>query len=514
MESIRHSLVPTFEIKCINIMKIRVLTYLVATVWKIIKDTCDLIGMNVPTINELENMLDKETWDVYEKGLTCVVNQADSNFATPLVMKYKPKTVAELCAFIASIRPGFASLLDNFIERKPYSTGVEELDELLKESYHYMMYQESIMKYLVWLGIPEDETYGIIKKISKKNFTQEEINNLKETLFNNWVLHVGTDKGFSSTWEVIENAVRYAFNSAHSLSYSYDSLYIAYLKSHYPLEFYTVVLNKYEGDTKRTPRLIDECKYFQITINPPKFGYSKSDYFLDKENQAIYKGIGSVKFLNKENADFLYGLSQQKEYDTFTDILIDARKVGFRTIEILIRLGYFSKFGSINKLLKILELYKLKGDKKTLHKTKDVELYIPYKNLAEKNSFKETSQTLIIDYPSFIRDIEKILDDTKDDIIQKIKDEIKYTGGFIATPYKTFDKKACLVTSLNVYRYNVTAALFCMYSGNVRTFKINKKIYDTSPFSEMDVIYLYSFKSKIKKDSDERSFWITDYDVI
>ena len=64
-----------------------------------------------------------------------------------------------------------------------------------------------------------------------------------------------------------------------------------------------------------------------------------------------------------------------------------------------------------SKLLKILELYKLKGDKKTLHKTKDVELYIPYKNLAEKNSFKETSQTLIIDYPSFIRDIEKMIAD-------------------------------------------------------------------------------------------------------
>ena len=74
-----------------------------------------------------------------------------------------------MSAFVASIRPGFASLLDNFLERKPYSTGVKELDELLEDSYHYLMYQESIMKFLVWLGMPESQTYDIIKKISKKN---------------------------------------------------------------------------------------------------------------------------------------------------------------------------------------------------------------------------------------------------------------------------------------------------------------------------------------------------------
>lgn len=74
-----------------------------------------------------------------------------------------------MAAYVAAIRPGFASLLNNFIERKPYSTGVEELDELLKDSFHYLMYQESIMTYLVWLGIEEKETYDTIKKISKRN---------------------------------------------------------------------------------------------------------------------------------------------------------------------------------------------------------------------------------------------------------------------------------------------------------------------------------------------------------
>ena len=148
-----------------------------------------------------------------------------------------------MSAFVASIRPGFASLLDNFIERKPYTTGVIELDNLLKDSYHYLMYQESIMKYLIWLGIEESETYTIIKKIAKKKFKEKELINLKEKLKNGWSNIVGREEGFEETWQVVEDASRYSFNASHSLSYAYDSLYGAYLKSHYPLEYYTVVMN-------------------------------------------------------------------------------------------------------------------------------------------------------------------------------------------------------------------------------------------------------------------------------
>ena len=97
-----------------------------------------------------------------------------------LLYQAKPKSLSELSAWVAAIRPGFASLLNNFLDRKPYSTGVEELDDILKDSFHYLMYQESIMKYLVWLGIEEKETYDIIKKISKKKFKEEELNELRE----------------------------------------------------------------------------------------------------------------------------------------------------------------------------------------------------------------------------------------------------------------------------------------------------------------------------------------------
>lgn len=513
-------LIKVGEVICCNIDGINCDRYkylkndiLSVSVYKIINDVCNLIGINIPTISELEKLLDDKTWEIYEKGLTCTINQADSEYGTGLAKRYKPKSIAEMSAFVAAIRPGFAPLLNDFIDRKPYTTGVIELDNLLKDSYHRLMYQESIMKYLIWLGIDESETYTIIKKISKKKFKEKELEELKLKLKEGWLNVVGKEEGFEATWEVVQASAKYSFNASHSLSYAYDSLYGAYLKSHYPLEYYTVVLNQYKDDLTRTPRLIDECKYFNIKIQTPKFGYSKAKYSFDKETRTIYKGVGSLKYLNEQKADFLYELSQTKEYKTFTELLCDIKSIGNRCILILIKLGYFSKFGSISKLLKVFELYKDKGNKKTMSKTKDIELYMAYKELAEKNATKETAKTLTIDYISFIKDVELTLEDTEDDIVQLIKDEIEYTGGFNAVPYKQMDKNACFILDLKVYNYNVVVILFCFYSGNVKTFKMDKKIYNQCPFTKEEVLYLYGFVPRKNKKSKTVDYYITDFEI-
>lgn len=106
---------------------------LAVTVWDIINKVCELAKIKIPTIKELEKLLDKKTYDIYAKGLTSTINQVDSKYATELVKRYKPQNVAEMSSFVAILRPGCASLLQDFVDRKPYTTGVKKLDELLKE---------------------------------------------------------------------------------------------------------------------------------------------------------------------------------------------------------------------------------------------------------------------------------------------------------------------------------------------------------------------------------------------
>ena len=321
--------------------------YLTVKVYEIIDKVYKLIGRPIDNISTLINNCDDKVWDIYANALTTTINQSDSDFAKQTLKRYKPTSLAEMSAWVAAIRPAFASLLNNFLDRQPYTTGVERLDDILKDSFHYLLYQESIMAFLVWLGEEEKFTYDIIKKISKKKFKEEELIELKDKLIEEWVREVGIEDGFDNTWAVVEDASRYAFNASHSLSVAVDSIYGAYLKSHYPLEYFTVVLTLYADDIDRTSKLIGELPYFNISLQSVKFGKSGADYTMDKESNRIYKGVQSIKYLNAQVGEELLELSKNK-YNSFISLLKDIREktsLNSKQLTILITLNYFEDFG-------------------------------------------------------------------------------------------------------------------------------------------------------------------------
>lgn len=478
--------------------------YLQVTVYEIIRDTCKLAEIKIPTIEELENLLDKKTFDIYTNKLTCSINQADSDFATELVSRYMPKNVAEVSAFVASIRPGFASLLDNFIERKPYTTGVNELDAILEDSYHYLMYQESIMKYLIWLGIEESESYDIIKKIAKKKFKEEELKELKKKLEKGWTKQVGTIEGFNETWQVVEDASRYSFNASHSLSYAYDSLYGAYLKAHYPLEYYTVALRIYREDIERTSRLTDELSYFNIELKFPKFRYSKAEYFMDKETNSIYKGISSIKFLNETVGNELYSLRDNK-YDTFLDLLIDLEniKIDSRQLDILIKLNYFQEFGKRKKLLNIVKMFNQIYKKKQFKKSN-----LPIKEeIIRPFAKKETEKMFLdVDTYSLCKFLESIINDEELSVQEIINAEIEYTGNGSYID-ENEDPTLCVVLETNT-KYTPKITVYNIYSGKQVDIKISKKLYKKDPIKKGDLVHLLNMYQKHKTTKDENGDWI------
>ena len=487
--------------------------YLAVTVWTLIRKTCELANIKIPTIKELESMLDEKTFKIYEDKITCTINQSDSDFATNLVSRYKVSSVAEMSAFVASIRPGFASLLDNFIDRKPYSTGVEALDNILEDSYHYLLYQESIMKYLIWLGIPEPETYGIIKKISKKKFKEKELRDLEEKLKEGWINKVGSIDGFEETWQVVNDASRYSFNASHSLSYAYDSLYGAFLKSHYPLEYYTVALSIYSDDSDRTNRLIKELNYFDIKLLPPKFRYSRAEYFMDKETNSIYKGMASIKYMNAQVSEELYKL-KDNQYNNFMDLLIDVydkTSINSRQLSILIVIDFFEEFGKSQKLLDIVELYENIMSKKLKSKKGEVSFNkadLPYpQEIIEKYATEKSKEDKYKQYK--VERALELCNELMNDIpniempsIYKIRMNFD-TMGECNYYFEDYNPTTCIVVDVITKFKTKKAWLFSIASGHIAEVNIGEGYYNLQPFKALDVIDVFEITQKPKKERRE-----------
>lgn len=498
--------------------------YLTVTVWAIIRDVCKLAEIPIPTINELDNLLDDKTFDVYRKGLTCSINQADSDYATGLVMRYKPKSLAEMSSFVAIIRPGCASLLDDFIERKPYTTGVKALDNILEDSEHRLIYQESIMKYLIWLGISEPQSYDVIKKIAKKKFKEPELKALKEQLLEGWHKQVGEEKGFEETWRVVEDAAKYSFNASHSLSYAYDSLYGAYLKSHYPLEYYTVALNYYSNDATRTGKLTKELKSYGISLEKPSFRYSIDKYFMDKENNKIYKGTEAIKFLNKDCSLYLYSLRENK-YETFVDLLAeitDAKDennrsyVNSRQIDILIKSQYFQEFGNNKKLLTIYNYFKVLYGRKVLSKDKAQELNLP-SYIFEQDGVTQTEKQYKFEN---ICDILKLIEHNTPNESFGIKEQVEFENdalGYINMTYDV-DKRVCYVLDIDT-KYTPKVTLYCLRNGKTVLCKVNKALFKKQPLKVGMIIRASRFEERYKQAyvnggwqrTNDKEWWCSAY---
>ena len=478
--------------------------YLTVTVYQLISDVYKLLGKPIDNIDTLVRNCDDKVWDVYAKGLTTTINQADSDYDKQILKKYQPRNLAELSAYVAAIRPGFASLLNNFIERTPYTTGVKDLDDILEDSFHYLMYQESIMKYLVWLGIEEKGTYDIIKKIAKKKFKEEELKELKSQLLNGWVQNVGKEEGFNETWQVVEDAAHYSFNASHSLSVAIDSLYGAYLKAHYPLEYFTVALSLYSDDLDRTAKLIAEMPSFGVALKPIKFRHSRADYNVDKETNSIYKGVSSLKYLNSDVSEKLYEMKDQ-QFVSFIELL-SVFPGNSRQREILIKLGYFEEFGKTQKLLSIANLYDTYHGKKIIKKDKlalPIELIEKHMDSATEKQYRFTPDGI----DALLSELCEQIPDKDIPLSTRLQAELEFLG--YVSYCDPSRHNTAVVMDINC-KHTPKLQLYRLDTGATVTAKLKKKSYESNPLP-VGAIINFQLETKPAWTKDENGEWQQDF---
>lgn len=465
------------------------------------------IGMEVPTFDELRHMIDgdKKTWDIYANGITCCVNQCEKEATTNRVKKYKPQNLAELSSFIAAIRPGFASLLSTFLNREPYSTGEKKIDDLLSDTAHFMIYQESIMKVLSFLELKMAETYGVIKNISKKKYKlhPEMLKELQERLIEGWKTEIGKTDNFNNVWNVIESSGSYAFNSPHAYSMGGDSAYQAWFKAHHTKTFYEVAINHYQEKNKKDKidALVKEAiKFWGYKLGDYEFGADNRKVTINEENKLIYPNLSSVKGFGEGVVNTLYELGQS-EYETFTDVLtaLFSNSINKTIVNKLIRINYFKKYGDVNTLLEITRLYDLLNGAKQISKDKAEKNNIPF-DILEKHGNETAKQFNKLDSEQIIKELISNIPYRELTLKERL-DNQREVLGIVSDSDSKVSKRLYYVSELDIKKSIVNVHLFEIYSGKTREVKMWTSQYNRNPFDLGAILYIISLEKKNKKES-------------
>ncbi len=227
----------------------------------------DNLGLkNLGIIRECLNLIGKKMSDidVNDKSIYYFLNssdcyygifQASEGLGKQVMMKLKCKNIEDVILSISVGRPGSLKFLNDILKAK--ETGIykkwgdERIDNILKDTYSVIVYQESIMRLCREMaGFDPLETNQIRKIIGKK--LTDKMPLWKEKFINGSLKNGFKQEICEEVWRTFEDSGNYLFNKSHANCYAYLSATTVYLKTKYPKEFFCAMLNgaKHEQDTQ------------------------------------------------------------------------------------------------------------------------------------------------------------------------------------------------------------------------------------------------------------------------
>lgn len=497
--------------------------HLKVSVVDLIYKAYERIGREPPSVKELLAMCPPEdpAWDVYANGCTMGINQCEKEGTRARAMKYKPRNISELSAFVAAIRPGGASFYKQFESREPFAYGVKAFDELIQTKefpYSFLLYQEQVMRALNYAGIDMADCYTAIKNIAKKR--AEKVLAYKDTFIKGFRESIVRDENKSedeaqklaeSLWGVIEDSAGYSFNSSHSYCVALDSLYGAWLKAHHPLAFYETYIRLMEekGDKDKINAAKEEAEsHFGIRFAPLRFGQDNRTIHADEEKNEMINTMGSIKGYGVTIGRTFYDCSR-KGFTSFIDVLayLDKNKVKEAKFKPLILIDYFEQFGNQRELLRIAELWDMfkQGEIKSI-KRSAIDGNPTLRNIIQRyttSTRKDGKDAASYTFHSE-EDVMKCLYDCEKavfavgmqdlDMRVKIQNCVDILGYCDIRTGKEEDRRRLLVTE--VFPLKTNGALWAyrlatksLGSGKTARVTVKADLYNRRPINEGDIIY-------------------------
>ncbi|HHT66716.1 MAG TPA: DNA polymerase III subunit alpha [Erysipelotrichaceae bacterium] len=311
----------------------------------------DLIndGKKIPIIDKFNIPYDeKEVYEFIASGQTLGIFQLESSGIKRAISVLKPSCFDDIIALLALYRPGPMDSIPSYGKRKEGKEKITYddpcLEKILKPTYGIIVYQEQVNEIArVMAGFSMAEADLFRRAITKKDAG---IISANEKAF----IEGSIKNGHSETvarkvFNNIKKFAGYGFNKSHPAVYAIITCRTAFLKLHYPLEFYAAILETASGtsDTKFS-EYVSEMKKRNIKIIAPNINASTKT-FLVYENGLLFP-LSGIKGINNLLVDNIINERKEKPFTDFFDFVsrMYNLKINDEQIVRLIDAGCFDSF--------------------------------------------------------------------------------------------------------------------------------------------------------------------------
>ena len=329
----------------------------------IIHKTLDLIkqGHGIDIDIEAIPIDDKLTYELYSRGDTTSIFQFESPGMKEWLQKLQPERFEDLIAMNALYRPGPMDYIPDFVDRKqgikPITYDTPEMEEYLKDTYGITVYQEQVMLLSQKLaGFTKGQADKLRKAMGKKKI--KDMEELYVKFMEGGRTHGHDDALLKKIWQDWRAFAEYAFNKSHATCYAWVSYQTAYLKAHYPAEFFAANLSCNLDNIEEITKIMDDCRRWQIQVLGPDVNESSTEFTVNKAGNVRF-GMGGIKGVGAGVIDAV--IAERQKGGPFTSIFDFLERmpqglVNRKVLECMVYAGAFDSFTEITRPQYFFEL--------------------------------------------------------------------------------------------------------------------------------------------------------------
>ncbi len=288
---------------------------------------------------------DEKTYQLLSDARSIGIFQLESSGMRDLLKKMKPDRFEDIVALLALYRPGplESGMVDDYVKCKHGTQKVKyelpQLQEILSETHGVILYQEQVMKIASMLAKFTLGDADLLRRAMGKK-KPEEMAKQREKFNKGCKENNIPEKKAQIIFDLMEKFAGYGFNKSHSAAYAMVSFQTAYLKAHYPLEFFGALITADMDNTDKVTRYINDCREMEISILPPDVNKSYWDFTVT-DGKLLF-GLGAIKNVGSAAIDSI--IETREKTGTFKNFAkfceeTDLRVANRRVMESLIKSG-------------------------------------------------------------------------------------------------------------------------------------------------------------------------------
>ncbi|MDO5746767.1 MAG: error-prone DNA polymerase [Actinomycetaceae bacterium] len=293
-------------------------------------DSIEARGITAPngTRLDLHNIPqeDPQVFELLQRADTVGVFQVESRAQMNTLPRMKPACFYDIVIEVALVRPGpiQGEAINPYLRRRqgkePVTYVHPSLIPALKKTLGVPIFQEQLMRIAVdGAGFSPAQADELRKAMGSKR-SRERMQALKTPLFNGMVARGFTCQQMDQVWQMLHGFAAFGFPESHSFSFAYIVYASAWLKVHYPADFYAALLASQPMGFYSAQSLVADARRRGITVRSPDVNFSlakASVEFISEGEPALRLGLESIR-----------GLSR-----TTMNTIVDQRDTGFSSIE-------------------------------------------------------------------------------------------------------------------------------------------------------------------------------------